>query len=51
MNYDYEKEDIMQFLKSKIPVILDIENQKLKYDTTSIYYKIYRYIHKLKEKK
>lgn len=46
---DYESKEIFQFLKDKIPIVLDIEKQELKYDTNNIYYKIYRYIHKLKE--
>ena len=41
----------MRYLKDKIPLILDIEKQDLKFDTRDIHYKIYRCLYELKEKK
>ena len=48
---DYEYKEITRFLLDKIPLILDIEKQDLKFDTRNIYYKIYKYIVKMKEGK
>jgi hypothetical protein len=45
-----EEREIIRFLIDHIPLVLDLEKQDLKYDTRSIYYKIYKYIYKLKEK-
>ena len=42
-------EEIIEFLHDNTPIILDMKRQDLKYDTRSIYYKIYRYIRELKE--
>ena len=39
----------MRYLQSKIPIVLDLEKQDLKYDTRDIHYKIYKYIYGLKE--
>lgn len=47
---DKEYREIMRYLQSKIPIVLDLEKQDLKYDTRDIHYKIYKYIHDLKEK-
>lgn len=49
-NMDKEYKEIMQFLLDHIPIILDIEKQDLKFDTRSMYYKIYRYLYNLKRK-
>ena len=48
---DYEYKEITRFLLDQIPLILDIEKQDLKFDTKSIYYKIYKYIVQTKEGK
>ena len=48
---DKEYKEIMQFLMDHIPIILDIEKQDLKFDTRSMYYKIYKYLYELKEKR
>ena len=50
-NMDKEYKEIMQFLLDHIPIILDIEKQDLKFDTRSMYYKIYKYLYELKEKR
>ena len=47
---DYRETKIMRYLQSKIPIILDIEKQDLKFDSRDIHYKIYKYILELKEK-
>lgn len=47
----YEREEIIRFLIDNTPMILDIEKQDLKYDASSIYYKIYRYIRELEGNK
>ena len=41
--------EIMRFLMGKIPIVLDMDKQDLKFDTNNMYYKTYRYIYKLKE--
>lgn len=46
---DERYREIMRFLQSKIPIVLDLEKQDLKFDTKSMYYKIYKYIYDLKE--
>lgn len=46
---DERYREIMRYLQSKIPIILDIEKQDLKFDARDIHYKIYKYIHDLKE--
>ena len=48
---DFKYKEIMKYLLDKIPLILDMEKQDLKFDTRDINYKIYKYIHDLKEKK
>ena len=48
---DYEKEEIKRYLIENTPMILDLETNDLKYDARSIYYKIYKYIKELEEKK
>lgn len=48
---DYKYREIIKYLIDRIPLILDIEKQDLKFDTRDIHYKIYKYIHELKEKK
>jgi len=37
-------DEMLNFLKSKIPLVLDMESRDLRYDTKSMYYKIYKYI-------
>jgi len=37
--------EMLEFLKNKIPIVLDMEKGDLKYDTRSMYYKIYKYIY------
>jgi hypothetical protein len=44
-----ERELIVKFLLDKTPVVLDIDNQVLKYDRYNIYYRIYKYIKELEE--
>lgn len=41
---EQEYKEIMRFLLDKIPLILDIEKQDLKFDKRNIYYKIYKYM-------
>ena len=48
---DVEWKLISEFLINNIPLVLDLGKKDLKYDTRSIYYKIYKYIYELKEKK
>ena len=50
-NMDKEYKEIMQFLMDHIPIILDLDKQDLKFDTRSMYYKIYKYLYELKEKR
>ncbi len=45
-----EIKQLMEFLKSKVPLQFDMNVQNLKYDDNSPYYKIYKYILELKEK-
>lgn len=49
MNDDFEFRIISEFLLDKIPMGLDMEKQDLKYDSRSMYFKIYKYILKLRE--
>lgn len=44
------REEIIRYLIDNTPMIYDIENQDLKYDTRNINYKIYKYIKELEEK-
>ena len=37
-------DEMLNFLKSKIPLILDVKSGDLKYDTKNMYYRIYKYI-------
>jgi GTPase Era involved in 16S rRNA processing len=46
-----EREEIVNFLKDKIPYVLDLEKEDIKYDKNNIYYKIYKYIRKLEKEK
>lgn len=48
---DKEYKEIMQFLMDHIPIILDIEKGDLKFDTRSMYYKVYKYLYELKGEK
>lgn len=43
------EKEIMRYLLDKIPIILDLDSQDLKFDTRNIYYKIYKYIYELRE--
>lgn len=45
---DIEWRLISEFLIDHIPLILDMRNKDLKYDSRSMYYKIYKYIIKLR---
>lgn len=44
-----EYKEIIEFLRKKTPMMLDLEYEDLRYDEKSMYYRIYKYIHKLKE--
>ncbi len=44
---EYDKKEITQWLKDNIPLILDMEENELKYNDRSIYYKTLKYITKL----
>ena len=44
-----EREQIVKFLLDNTPVVLDIDNQDLKYDRYNIYYRIYKYIRELEK--
>lgn len=46
---EYEKKEVIRYLIDNTPIILDIENKDLKYDTRNINYKIYKYIKELQE--
>lgn len=46
---EYERHEIIRYLIDNTPIIFDMEKQDLKYDTRSIYYKIYRYIKELEK--
>ena len=37
-------DEMLEFLKKKIPIVLDIKSDCLKYDTKSMYFRIYKYI-------
>ena len=41
--------EIIEYIKNKIPIVLDLESGDLKLDARNIYCKIYRYIINLKE--
>ena len=45
---DIEWRLISEFLIDHIPLILDMKSKDLKYDSRSMYYKIYKYIIKLR---
>ena len=45
---DIEWRIISEFLIDHIPLILDMREQDLKYDKRSMYYRIYKYIIKLR---
>lgn len=44
-----ERQEVLKFIKNRIPMYLDLDTFDLKYDTTNIYYKIYKYIKELQE--
>ena len=44
-----EYKEILEFLKNKTPLMLDLDYEDLRYDEKSMYYKIYKYIHDLRE--
>lgn len=46
---DIEYLEIIEFLKEKTPLILDMEKEDIRYDERSMYYRIYKYIHNLRE--
>lgn len=46
---DKEFEEVTEFLKDKIPMIYDMERNDLIYDERSMYFKVCKYIYKLKE--
>ena len=41
--------EILEFLKEKTPLILDMEKGYIRYDEKSMYYRIYKYIYELRE--
>lgn len=45
----FEREEIVRFLINSTPMMLDLEKEDLKYDSFSMYYKIYKYIKELEE--
>ena len=45
-----DREEIIRYLIDNTPMILDMENQDLKYDPRNINYKIYKYIRELEKK-
>ena len=47
---DYREKEILRYLQDKIPIILDMKNQSLVFDSRDIHYKIYKYILELREK-
>lgn len=51
MENRHELNEMLKFLENKIPIILDMENETLRYDTDNIYYKIYQYIYNNEERK
>ena len=44
-----EREKIISFLKEKIPLVIDLDKQDIKYDKSNIYYKILKYIRELEK--
>ena len=46
---DIEWKIISEFLIDNIPLVLDMNKNDLKFDQRSMYYKIYKYIIKLRE--
>lgn len=46
---DIEWKLISEFLIDNIPLVLDLGKKDLKFDTRSMYYKIYKYIIRLRE--
>ena len=45
-----EISEIIEFIRSQIPIKLDMRIKDLKYDKNNIYYKILKYIMYLREK-
>ena len=41
---DKEFDEMMEFLREKIPLKFDLRTEDIRYDQRSIYYKIYKYI-------
>lgn len=37
-------DEMLEFLRNKIPLMFDMESGDLKYDIKSMYYQIYKYI-------
>lgn len=48
-NLKYLREEVIEYLQSNIPVVLDIEKNDFKFDKNHIYYKIYKYIKELEK--
>lgn len=46
----YDRELIIRFLIDNTPMIIDLTDNQLKYDSRNIYYKIYKYITELEKK-
>ena len=46
---EIEYMEILEFLKEKTPLILDMEKEDIRYDEKSMYYKIYKYIYELRK--
>ena len=40
---------IKEYLLNKIPMVVDMDSNDLKYDTKNIYYQIYKYIRELEK--
>lgn len=46
---EIEYMEILEFLKEKTPLILDMEKEYIRYDEKSMYYRIYKYIYELRK--
>lgn len=46
---EIEYMEILEFLKEKTPLILDMEKEDIRYDEKSMYYRIYKYIYELRK--
>ena len=46
---EIEYMEILEFLKEKTPLILDMEKEDIRYDEKSMYFRIYKYIYELRK--